>query len=119
MKDECKQKSKKTSNLSKVQKYEDKTPEGEKKLISAVFPEYYDPSYVESAWNSWLQKEGFFKVNLEDAKKKPRDKRFVMVLPPPNVTGSLHLGHALMGAIEDTIVRYKRLKGCFFMGPWN
>ena len=34
-----------------------------------------------------------------------------MILPPPNVTGSLHLGHALMGAIEDTIVRYKRLKG--------
>ena len=34
-----------------------------------------------------------------------------MILPPPNVTGSLHLGHALMGAIEDTIIRYKRLKG--------
>jgi valyl-tRNA synthetase len=34
-----------------------------------------------------------------------------MLLPPPNVTGSLHLGHAMMGAIEDTITRYKRMKG--------
>ena len=50
-------------------------------------------------------------MDLKDALKKPRDKRFVMILPPPNVTGSLHLGHALMGAIEDTIVRYKRLQG--------
>ena len=50
-------------------------------------------------------------MDLKEAQKVPRDKRFVMVLPPPNVTGSLHLGHALMGAIEDTITRYKRLKG--------
>ena len=41
----------------------------------------------------------------------PRDKRFVMLLPPPNVTGSLHLGHTLMGAVEDAITRYKRMKG--------
>lgn len=58
-----------------------------------------------------MAKRIFFKVDLEEAKKNPRDKRFVMLLPPPNVTGSLHLGHAMMGAIEDTIIRYKRLKG--------
>jgi len=40
-------------------------------------------------------------------KKKP----FTMVIPPPNVTGALHLGHALMLSIEDTIVRWKRMSG--------
>lgn len=40
-----------------------------------------------------------------------------MVLPPPNVTGKLHIGHALMSAIEDCLVRYKRMKGyqCVFI----
>ncbi len=72
---------------------------------------FWCSSYVENAWNALWQKEGFFKVEHKDALKKPRDWRFEMVLPPLNVTGSLHLGHALMGAIEDTIIRYKRLKG--------
>lgn len=42
---------------------------------------------------------------------KPRNERFIMLLPPPNVTGSLHLGHTLMGAIEDSITRWRRMKG--------
>ena len=71
----------------------------------------YDPQYVESAWDAWWTKKKFFEVDLEKAKSVPRDKRFIMILPPPNVTGSLHLGHTLMGAIEDSITRWKRLKG--------
>ena len=43
-----------------------------KKDLSGEFPENYDPSYVENAWNDWWQKEGFFKVSLEEAKKKPK-----------------------------------------------
>ena len=111
MQEQCQQKTQKVKNLAQVKKYKDNTTLGEKKNLTGEFPENYDPSYVESAWNAWWQKEGFFKVDLKEAQKVPRDKRFVMVLPPPNVTGSLHLGHALMGAIEDTITRYKRLKG--------
>ena len=111
MQEQCQQKTQKVKNLAQVKKYKDNTTPGEKKNLTGEFPENYDPSYVESAWNAWWQKEGFFKVDLKEAQKVPRDKRFVMVLPPPNVTGSLHLGHALMGAIEDTITRYKRLKG--------
>ncbi len=71
----------------------------------------YDPQYVEAAWDAWWSKKKFFQVNLEKAKEVPRDKRFIMLLPPPNVTGSLHLGHTLMGAIEDSITRWKRMKG--------
>lgn len=112
MQEQCQQKNKKANiNLTNAKKYVDNTKPGEKKDLSGELPENYDPSYVESAWGAWWRKEGFFKVNLEDAKKKPRDKRFVMILPPPNVTGSLHLGHTLMGAIEDAITRFKRLKG--------
>ena len=101
---------KKAINISKEKKVIDDTKPGDKKNLDK-FPDNYDPSYVESAWNAWWQKENFFKVDLQEGKNKPRDKRFIMLLPPPNVTGSLHLGHAMMGAIEDTIIRYKRLKG--------
>jgi len=43
--------------------------------------------------------------------KKPDDDKFVMVIPPPNVTGSLHLGHALTAAVEDTLTRWHRMLG--------
>ena len=111
MQEMCQQKTKKgIMSLSKENKIKDDTKPGEKKNLDK-FPDNYDPSYVESAWNAWWQKEGFFKVDLKSAQKNPKDKRFIMLLPPPNVTGSLHLGHAMMGAIEDTITRYKRMKG--------
>jgi valyl-tRNA synthetase len=42
---------------------------------------------------------------------KPPSEKFVMVIPPPNVTGSLHLGHALTAAVEDTLTRWHRMKG--------
>jgi valyl-tRNA synthetase len=57
MQDLCQQKSKKATNLSKVKKYIDHTKPGEKKDLEGEFPENYDPSYVESAWNAWWQKE--------------------------------------------------------------
>ncbi|MCQ2819304.1 MAG: valine--tRNA ligase [archaeon] len=97
--------------IKKDIKYEDKTVPGEKKDLSGPMPEVYDPGYVESSWNAWWQKQNFFKVDVNEASSKPRDKRFVMILPPPNVTGSLHLGHTLMGTIEDAIIRYKKQKG--------
>ena len=42
---------------------------------------------------------------------KSEEEKFVMVLPPPNVTGSLHLGHALTSAVEDALVRWNRMMG--------
>jgi valyl-tRNA synthetase len=43
--------------------------------------------------------------------KSKTKKNFSIILPPPNVTGQLHLGHAWDGALQDTIIRYKKLKG--------
>jgi len=66
----------------------------------------YDPSDVECHWDQWWRAKGFYRPEMNS----PKDK-FVMMIPPPNVTGSLHLGHALMAAIEDAITRYWRMKG--------
>ena len=87
----------------------DQTPFGEKKLIEEAFPQTYQPTYVEAAWQSWWEKSGYYTPQLTE--KVDEENRFVMVIPPPNVTGSLHLGHALTTAIEDTLTRWNRIKG--------
>ncbi len=68
----------------------------------------YNPKEVEERiYNLWL-KSGFFNPdNLPKRHKKP----YTITLPPPNVTGSLHMGHALNAAIQDILIRWKRLKG--------
>lgn len=89
----------------------DETPVGEFKHIANVFPPAYQPQYVEAAWQSWWEKSGYFQPNVEKALTSSEENKFVMVIPPPNVTGSLHLGHALTIAVEDTITRWSRMKG--------
>uniref|UniRef100_A0A667X2V9 Valine--tRNA ligase, mitochondrial n=1 Tax=Myripristis murdjan TaxID=586833 RepID=A0A667X2V9_9TELE len=83
-------------------KYTAQTPPGQKKDTTVPFPSSYSPEYVESSWYQWWEKEGFF---------TPEHHSFSLCIPPPNVTGSLHLGHALTVAIEDALVRWKRMQG--------
>src|SRR6266481_4938990 len=66
----------------------------------------YEPARVEPHWARWWEEQGFFRA--EDVSDKPP---FSVVLPPPNVTGSLHLGHALTATIEDVLARWKRMSG--------
>jgi len=87
------------------------TPHGEKKDMSAPMAAGYDPKAVETAWMAWWEKEGFFTPDAKASKGTKEDKRFIMVIPPPNVTGSLHLGHTLTGAIEDALTRWHRMCG--------
>ncbi len=91
--------------------YTDATPTGEKKILEGIFPPTYQPKYVEAAWQSWWEKCGFYQPSVEQGLKVEQKDKFIMVIPPPNVTGSLHLGHALTTAIEDTITRYNRMRG--------
>eukprot|EP00795_Rhopilema_esculentum_P010703 gene10703-19476_t len=96
-----------------VTTYDIKTAKGDKKDTKCELPDSYSPLYVESAWYSWWEKEGFFKPEYqagEDLKPNPKGQ-FVICIPPPNVTGNLHLGHALMLAIEDAITRWHRMHG--------
>src|SRR5215813_12038612 len=66
----------------------------------------YDPKQVEDkTYKQWMDK-GYFTPSMEEGKKP-----FVIVLPPPNVTGELHLGHALMVMIEDIMIRRQRMLG--------
>ncbi len=79
--------------------------------MSATTPELakaYDPKDVEPRWYAyWLEHQVFA------ASDDPADTRpvYVLPLPPPNVTGSLHMGHALVCTIEDVLVRYHRMRG--------
>jgi valyl-tRNA synthetase len=69
-------------------------------------PKGYEPRQVEDrTYASWMQK-GYFSPKI-DKKRKP----FSIVMPPPNVTGELHLGHALTATLEDIMVRWHRMKG--------
>jgi valyl-tRNA synthetase len=66
----------------------------------------YDPIQVEAAHYAWWKSQGYFKPKYqEDGKPLPRGC-FSISLPPPNVTGSLHCGHALTIALEDAMVRW-------------
>ncbi|MBI5714944.1 MAG: valine--tRNA ligase [Chloroflexi bacterium] len=69
-------------------------------------PKAYDFKDTEQRLYSWWEKSGYFKPKI-DKSKKP----FVISIPPPNVTGELHLGHAMFVAVEDLMIRYHRMKG--------
>ena len=76
-------------------------------------PKAYDPAKYETAIYDWWDAHKFFKpeqqieMGLADPKKKP----FVIPMPPPNVTGALHLGHAMTASLEDLMIRYHRMLG--------
>jgi valyl-tRNA synthetase len=75
-------------------------------LIEQEMPKAYDPKTVEDKWYKfWLEKE-YFKPVIN-----PKKKPFTIIMPPPNVTGDLHMGHALVAALEDTMIRWHRMQG--------
>jgi valyl-tRNA synthetase len=66
----------------------------------------YDPTRVEPRWYAVWEERGYFHADA-DSPKKP----YCIVIPPPNITGSLHLGHALNNTLQDILIRYKRMDG--------
>lgn len=69
-------------------------------------PKVYDPHEVEAKiYKMWMDKNCFH------AERDPDKKPFTIVIPPPNVTGQLHLGHAFDETIQDVLIRYKRMDG--------
>ena len=73
---------------------------------SADIPRAYNPADVEQrVYQNWLDK-GYFSANIDQSKDP-----FTIIMPPPNVTGELHLGHALEKAVEDALVRWHRMLG--------
>ncbi|KAM7229399.1 hypothetical protein CapIbe_019515 [Capra ibex] len=91
--------------------YEIPTEQGEKKDVSRPLPPAYSPQYVEAAWYPWWVREGFFKPEYQARLPHATGETFSMCIPPPNVTGSLHIGHALTVAVQDALVRWHRMRG--------
>ncbi len=74
-------------------------------------PKQYDPKQVEDKiYKMWMDGDYFH------AERDPEKKPFTIVIPPPNVTGQLHLGHAVDETLQDVLIRYKRMKG--FSALW-
>ncbi|HBQ29169.1 valyl-tRNA synthetase [Peptococcaceae bacterium SCADC1_2_3] len=69
-------------------------------------PTTYEPQKVEGKWYRYWEENKFFQ-----AKKKREQKPFCMVMPPPNVTGELHMGHALNNTLQDILIRWRRMQG--------
>ncbi|PCH34745.1 hypothetical protein WOLCODRAFT_79194 [Wolfiporia cocos MD-104 SS10] len=87
------------------------TPKGDKKDLSQPMASGYNPIAVESAWYDWWEAQGFFRPAFTPEGNVKPEGQFVIPFPPPNVTGSLHIGHALTVAIQDGLVRWNRMKG--------
>ncbi|HLV09431.1 MAG TPA: valine--tRNA ligase [Halanaerobiales bacterium] len=66
----------------------------------------YDPSITEEKWYKYWEEKGFFEAEFE----LDRDS-FSIIMPPPNITGQLHLGHALDNTLQDILIRWKRMQG--------
>ncbi|MBN1826184.1 MAG: valine--tRNA ligase [Candidatus Eisenbacteria bacterium] len=78
----------------------------EKELMATELPKIYDPSAVEKRWQEFWEKNDVFRTD-EGSGKEP----FVILIPPPNVTGVLHMGHVLTYTIQDIVIRFRRMQG--------
>jgi len=74
-------------------------------------PTIYDPASVEEKWYRHWEEQGFFHVEAGSCREP-----FCIVMPPPNVTGQLHMGHALDNTIQDVLIRWRRMQG--FTALW-
>ncbi|HYJ29220.1 MAG TPA: class I tRNA ligase family protein, partial [Allosphingosinicella sp.] len=68
-------------------------------------PKTFDPAEIEARWYAHWEGQGLFRP------ERPEAEPFTIVIPPPNVTGSLHIGHALDNSLQDILVRHARLQG--------
>jgi len=67
----------------------------------------FEPAAIEARWYSTWEKSGYFKAGLDES----NPNRYCILLPPPNVTGTLHMGHAFQHTLMDALTRYHRMRG--------
>ncbi|GMM93352.1 valine--tRNA ligase [Qipengyuania sp. MTN3-11] len=73
--------------------------------MSSELQKTFDPAEIEQRWYAHWEENGLFRPH------RPEAEAFTIVNPPPNVTGSLHIGHALDNTLQDIVIRYERLRG--------
>jgi valyl-tRNA synthetase len=74
--------------------------------MAEILEKVYDPRRIEEKWYKYWEEQGFFRAKADGARPG-----FSIVIPPPNVTGVLHMGHALNNTLQDIMVRFKRMDG--------
>ena len=74
--------------------------------MARELPKVYEPQQVETKIYDMWQEGGYFHAEKDESKKP-----FTIVMPPPNVTGQLHMGHAMDATLQDTLIRFKRMQG--------
>ena len=74
--------------------------------MARELPKVYEPQQVESDIYKMWEENGYFRPGND-----PEAKAFTIVMPPPNVTGQLHMGHAMDATLQDTLIRFKRMQG--------
>jgi valyl-tRNA synthetase len=80
--------------------------------MTKEMPKYFEPAVSEHKWYEFWMEKRFF--HADEQSEKPA---YSIVIPPPNVTGSLHMGHALNNTLQDVLIRYRRMRGdeCLWM----
>ena len=78
-------------------------------MARAELAKAYEPHDVEKKWYAFWLERGYFQ--LPSKEQRPGAGAFCITIPPPNVTGSLHMGHALQHSLHDCVARWRRLKG--------
>ena len=83
-------------------------------------PKVYDPQSFEKKWYQYWEENKLFHAEVDETKKP-----FSIVMPPPNVTGQLHMGHAMDNTLQDILIRFRRMQGyntlwmyICFIKPW-
>src|SRR2546426_4033438 len=74
-------------------------------LMATELPKAYDPHAAQERWLGFWQERGYFHSRPDS--RQP----FTIVIPPPNVTGALHMGHALNNTLQDVLIRWRRMQG--------
>jgi valyl-tRNA synthetase len=75
-------------------------------MVPKLLDKSYNPHQVEEKWYRYWTEQNYFRAD-ENSERKP----YSIVIPPPNVTGSLHIGHALNNTLQDVLIRFKRMQG--------
>jgi valyl-tRNA synthetase len=75
-------------------------------MASKVLDKSYDPHQVEEKWYHYWEERGYFRAD-----ENSEQRAYSIVIPPPNVTGVLHIGHALNNTLQDILIRFKRMEG--------
>ncbi|MDD2903143.1 MAG: class I tRNA ligase family protein, partial [Syntrophales bacterium] len=74
--------------------------------MAEILDKVYDPQKIEGKWYTYWEEAGLFRARADGARPP-----YCIVIPPPNITGSLHMGHALNNTLQDILIRCKRMQG--------